>query len=130
MKYNGRLLYIAIGSTPVKIVGEKNSTFTLSMNAVAGAGSARSSKHHAANKSWSIQTQVLLSYSDFATLFNSMRNGTTPYIRFQTPMSNSRYRYFKGECVITRLSFAGQGKGLVSLNISAIGAGKPTTYIR
>lgn len=122
MIYKGRVISLSIGSVPIKVAKERNSTLTISSSILSGSGSARCSKHYSQQKSWSIQTQLLITTGVFQTFFSSMASGTTLAIRF----SSASGLCVDGSAYISSMSFAGQGKGLVLLNITLQGDGEPT----
>ena len=129
MKLNGRNITIKAGtSTPLKLFSEKSATLTISQGTVQAAGQNRGDKNHNTRRGWKLTGQFLLRLDHFISLYSAIASTTPMTFEFVTAFNNSETRVttFSGKGFVTRLAFAGQGRGLVTLNISVTGTGKPT----
>lgn len=127
MIYHGELVRLGFGTQSISnLADEKNSTLTISKEYIEGSGSvARGSKHHNVIRSWSLQAQCLFDDADFSNFINNffLNETLSARLRFRAGI---RFKTYTGNIIITQLSFAGQGKGLVRLNITAVGNGALT----
>lgn len=120
----GNTYQLKVGQTTLtNLSNEQQSQMTFTQDFVQGAGKARGTSNRKTIHGWNIECQLLFTYADFVRLFNYMKQGQKPTLSFAD--KDGRFSC-RGSVVITSLSFAGQGRGLVHLNLSAIGDGKPT----
>lgn len=114
-------------ATPVALHAEKSATLTITASVISGAGEGLGKSHKCTTRGWNIKGQFLMNRASF-----------TDFIKFATTQKSATWQFFsdyfgdgletscfQGFGYLTSLSFAGQGRGLVAINIQVTGSGKP-----
>lgn len=131
MKIKGSLIVVGTGNTLSRFHNERNCTLTIDTEFVRSASAARGTANQQKIKGWSIEAQLLVNsnsthLAELTSLISSMSYGSQPVIHFRAPYTGGKYFHLKGQAIVTRLSLSGQGRGLVSVNFTAVGNGRPT----
>lgn len=122
MKYLGNL--IKLSSSAMTITGETSCTITVNTASVASASTAaRQNNLTPTRKSWSVEAQCLMSIASFVNIFNKFRSAIPVPISATVPDGTTPVKKLSGNIYLTRLSFAAQGRGLITLNFSGVGDG-------
>ena len=104
---------------------ERQSQLTINLATISGSGATRGSKAIAELHSWDVKGELLCSFSEFSFFMSMIRAGGMPQMAFSCSIAGEAVTV-EGGVVITSCRITANRGNLVTLQFSAVGAGKPT----
>lgn len=118
----GEIIYTATDN-------ERNSVLTVGAQTYRSANNARGHYNKISLKAWSISSNFIFTESLLISLAGAMETGDTIYLEFgeETASGGTTYtKFYRGEALISSITFAGQGNNVVQMNVQLAGTGAIT----
>lgn len=121
----GNLTGIRIGKERLKIARETSATITINDNSLQSSADARGTSNISSLKSWAVDLSVFLTFPDFTTFFNSMKNGVAIYMTFSASIAVNQKLNIAGYVGVEHLSINSDRNNSVRISMNLRGMKRP-----